>query len=195
VNRRDAVRALAAGGLGAAAAPWVVSLSAFARSQADHAHALVAADLQAGAAWRPQVLTAHQLATVSALSELIIPQTDTPGAKAALVDRFIDSVLKDAPPADRAKFLRGLDWMDARSKALFGRDVVSASPAQQGELLTKLAAEPSAEAAAGVDFFKAIKSMTITGYYTTEIGLMQELGDDGQLMLPQFTGCTHPEHQ
>jgi hypothetical protein len=37
--------------------------------------------------------------------------------------------------------------------------------------------------------------MTINGYYTTQIGLRQELGDDGQLFLAQFPGCTHPEHQ
>ena len=48
---------------------------------------------------------------------------------------------------------------------------------------------------AGVQFFRAIKSMTIDGYYTTEIGLRQELGDNGQLFLPQFAGCDHPEHQ
>jgi hypothetical protein len=46
-----------------------------------------------------------------------------------------------------------------------------------------------------VAFFRAIKSMTITGYYTTEIGLRQELGDDGRMMLGAFEGCTHPEHQ
>jgi hypothetical protein len=37
--------------------------------------------------------------------------------------------------------------------------------------------------------------MTITGYYSTEIGLRKELGDDGQLVQAEFTGCTHPEHQ
>ena len=37
--------------------------------------------------------------------------------------------------------------------------------------------------------------MTITGYYTTQIGLQQELGDDGKLVLAEFKGCTHPEHQ
>ena len=46
----------------------------------------------------------------------------------------------------------------------------------------------------GVDFFQSIKSMTITGYYTSEIGLRQELGDDGQLFFTEFKGCTHPEH-
>ena len=37
--------------------------------------------------------------------------------------------------------------------------------------------------------------MTINVYYTSEIGLHQELGDDGVLFMPQFLGCTHPEHQ
>ena len=37
--------------------------------------------------------------------------------------------------------------------------------------------------------------MTIDGYYTSEIGLRKELGDNGQLFLPQFQGCDHNEHQ
>ena len=66
---------------------------------------------------------------------------------------------------------------------------------QQVDLLTRLSVEGSQEDAAGVQFFTAIKSMTISGYYSTEIGLRQELGNDGVLFLPVFTGCTHPEHQ
>jgi hypothetical protein len=46
----------------------------------------------------------------------------------------------------------------------------------------------------GVEFFRAIKGMTISGYYTTEIGLRQELGDDGRLVFTEFAGCDHPEH-
>jgi hypothetical protein len=46
-----------------------------------------------------------------------------------------------------------------------------------------------------VDFFAAMMSMTITGYYTSEIGMRDELGDNGQLFLPSYDGCTHPEHQ
>jgi hypothetical protein len=195
LNRRDALRTIAAGGLGvAASAGWVEGLTAFARERAAHAHTTLAADLQA-AAWTPKALNGHQLATVATLAELIIPQTDTPGAKGALVDRFIDSVLQDAQPAERSRFLNGLTWLDARSTALFGKDFVSATATEQVDLLTKLSAERPSEERAGVDFFNAIKSMTITGYYTSEIGLSQELGDDGRLMLAEFTGCTHPEHQ
>jgi hypothetical protein len=196
IARRDALRQLAAGGIGAAAsALWVDELCAFARQQAGHAHAIIAAGTQAAAAWAPKTLDKHQLDTVATLSELIIPQTDTPGAKATLVDRFIDSILAEAPPAERTSFVKGLAWMDARSKALFGKDVISATPAQQTELLTTLSAANSREPRAGVDFFNAIKSLTITGYYTSEVGLRQELGDDGVLAQATFVGCTHPEHQ
>ena len=72
------------------------------------------------------------------LSELIIPKTDTPGAKAALVDRFIDMLLDGAERSDRERFLSGLAWLDARSEALYGSNFVAASPAQQVGLLTKL---------------------------------------------------------
>jgi hypothetical protein len=47
----------------------------------------------------------------------------------------------------------------------------------------------------GIDFFKAIKGLTITGYYTSEIGMKQELGDDGQLFFLEYPGCTHPQHK
>jgi hypothetical protein len=75
--------------------------------------------------------------------------------------------------------------------------VAGASAAELTTVVTPLAVEgtPVPADAPGVAFFRAIKSMTITGYYTTEIGLRQELGDDGRMMLGAFEGCTHPEHQ
>jgi glucoside 3-dehydrogenase (cytochrome c) hitch-hiker subunit len=195
VNRRDALRRLAAGGLGAAAAPfWVETLGALAREQAAHAHAASAKAVQSATPWAPKVLNRHQVETVATLSELIIPETDTPGAKAALVDRFVDAILLEAGPAERQRFVRGLAWLDSRSAALFKKDFISASPAQQTDLLTRLSAQKSVEARTGVDFFAAIKVMTITGYYSSEIGLRQELGDDGVLAQATFVGCTHPEH-
>ena len=195
VNRRDALRRIAVGGIGAVtSAMWVENLSALARVQAEHVHTALAT-AQSTAAWTPKVLSAQQHQTVAALVELIIPQTTTPGAKAALVDRFIDTLLDGAEPADRERFLGGLAWLDARSQALYRGTFVSASPVQQAELLTRLSTGASAEDRAGEEFFTAIKSMTITGYYTSEIGLREELGDNGQLFLPAFEGCTHPEHQ
>jgi hypothetical protein len=196
IGRRQALRALASGAVTAVASTsWVESLTALAREQA-HAHTASAAVV--AQSWSPRTLTARQNDLVVAVTELIIPETDTPGAKGTNVNRFIDHVLTDAQPEVRASFVRGLSWIDARSRALFkSKDFLGASPEQQTTLLTRLSAEgnPDKEEATGRDFFQAIKSMTINGYYTTEIGLRKELGDSGQLFLPQFQGCDHPEHQ
>jgi hypothetical protein len=196
IGRRQAIRSLASGAVATVAtASWVESLTALARQQA-HAHAATAAI--AAQTWAPRTLTAHQNEQVVALSELIIPATDTPGARAANVNRFVDQVLTDADPKVRASFVQGLSWIDARSRALFNaKDFLGASAEQQTTLLTRLSADgnPNKEEAIGRDFFQAIKSMTINGYYTSEIGLRKELGDSGQLFLPQFQGCDHKEHQ
>jgi hypothetical protein len=188
-----ALRALATGAAAAASSGWVDSLSTL---SAQHAHSPASQTAIAAQNWTPSVLDTHQNETVVTLTELIIPQTDTPGAKATGVNRFVDAVLQKAKPAERDSFVRGLAWLDARSRQLFRNDFVSVTPAQQTKLLTELSHdEVPTELRAGADFFRAIKSMTIDGYYTTEIGLRQELGDNGQLFLPQFGGCDHPEHQ
>ena len=197
LDRRQALRTLAFGGIGAVAAPaWAETLAEIARDHADHAHTAVAAAAEA-APWAPKVFDAHQNETVVVLSEMIIPQTDTPGAKAAKVNEFVDLVLDDASESDRKQFLKGLAWMDARAQELFGADFVSAAPEQQTALLTILASAKNKafEDQAGIDFFNAIKGLTITGYYTSEIGMKQELGDDGQLFFLEYPGCTHPQHK
>jgi gluconate 2-dehydrogenase gamma chain len=197
ISRRSALRGLAAG-TGAATALWLDRLTLLAQDPAMHTHVAAAATAQAAAApFTPKALSPAQLETVATLAELIIPTTDTPGAKTALVDRFIDNVMANALPADKERFLTGLAWMDTRSSALYGKPFTGATPAQQTELLTKLAAASghAADDAPGVPFFNAMKQMTISGYYSTKIGLEQELGDNGQLFTAVFEGCTHKEHQ
>jgi Gluconate 2-dehydrogenase subunit 3 len=194
LNRREALRRLAAGAVGAATSPtWGETLIALAR---DHAHTQAVSGAMTAARWTPKLLTAHQNATIVALTELIIPQTDTPGAKAVNVNRFIDWVLSQAPPAERDKFVSGLTWLDEQSRSHYQKDFVSASGEQQTALLTPLAEEAdAAKESTGAQFFQAIKSMTISGYYATQVGLQQELGDDGVMVWAVFKGCDHPEHQ
>lgn len=192
VDRRVALRTIAAGMGGAASALWVTDLVALADQHTVHAHLL--ATTPQGSAWTPAVLSAAQLETVGVLVELIIPTTDTPGARTALVDRYVDGVLSTASTRTRTAFIDGLGWLDARSRALHNEAFDKATPEQQVDLLTRLAADDSREEAMGVQFFAAIKSMTISGYYSTEIGLREELGNDGVLFLPSYPGCTHSEH-
>lgn len=195
LNRRQALTQLVAGVVGVASMPmWVESLCAQARAEA-HSHAAQAA--VTASTWTPAVLTPRQNEAVIALTELIIPATDTPGAKAALVNRFVDHVLSTSAAKERSEFIEGLTWLDDRCRARVGKDVAGATTAELTDVVTPLAAEGAGAAAdaRGIAFFRAIKSMTVTGYYTTEIGLRQELGDDGRMVLAAFEGCTHPEHQ
>jgi hypothetical protein len=94
-----------------------------------------------------KTLTPDQNATVTTIAELIIPQTDTPGAKAAKVNEFIDLILSewyDEPTT--ARFLAGLADVDRRSQTSFGKKFVACSEADQKKLLTLLDAESIAAA-------------------------------------------------
>lgn len=145
--------------------------------------------------WTPTLLTPHQDRTVAEITELIIPQTDTAGAKAAGVDQFIDAVIADADAAERDRFLQGLDWIDARARERYGTDFVSSTSEQRTALIARVAAPTAGTPAVGVEFFKNIKALTITGYYTSKIGMREELGDDGRTAFADYVGCTHPEHK
>ncbi len=136
-------------------------------------------------------LNAHQNDTVVAMTEVIIPATGTPGAKAARVNEFIDVILTDwATPEERQKFLAGLAGVDTQSEILFGRMFVEAAPQQQLALLQAMddaidwahdprvagpeAADPYDRQLQG-EFFRVFKTITIHGYYTSEIGFTKEL--------------------
>jgi len=148
--------------------------------------------------WKPLFFDEHQNETVVVLTELIIPQTDTPGAKAALVNRFIDLLLSDEDASKQKAFFEGLAWIDARSLSLHSKPFVELSPEQQTAMLSSIA-EPGnsrPEDQAGVRFFQELKEATIYGYYTSQAGMEQELHYGGGDYHTEFPGaCNHPEHQ
>jgi gluconate 2-dehydrogenase gamma chain len=118
------------------------------------------------------VFTAEQRALVTALSERVIPTTDTPGAIAAEVPAYIEKLLADwAMPEDRKPIIAGLTAIDARSRQDYKVPAAKAKPAQQDALLT-LAMEDKFPG--GEKFFEMFRQMVVTGYYTSEIGITQE---------------------
>jgi hypothetical protein len=143
--------------------------------------ALYAATLEvrarATAPARTAFLDPHQHALVDQISELIIPATDTPGARAALVADFVDVIVGEWYHDDeRAAFLRGLADVDSRAQADFTRGFLELTEAQQTAILTGLEAEARAmPPGSPPPFFSRIKGMTLFGYYTSEIGSTQEL--------------------
>lgn len=148
--------------------------------------------------WKPVFFDEHQNETVIALTELIIPQTDTPGAKAALVNRFIDLWLNDEESDKQKSAIEGLAWMDGRSMMLHAKPFVQLSPDEQTALLTPLADRnnKSPDDEPGVRFFEELKDFTIFGYYSSQPGLDEELQYAGDDYHAEFPGaCTHPDHQ
>jgi len=177
MQRREVIRLL----LGTAALPLLPREVLALLSQ-------VHSDLPAGAALK--TLNPHQDATVTTIAELILPQTETPGAKAVRVNEFIDLILTEwYEDEDRTKFLTGLANVDTQSRDLFGKDFVDCAGAQQKQLLTALDQELTEMRQADVysshrrrrellgdkSFFHAIKQLTLVGYFTSEEGAKQAL--------------------
>jgi gluconate 2-dehydrogenase gamma chain len=89
--------------------------------------------------WAAGLFDPHQRATVAAIAERIIPETDTPGAAAARVHEFIELIVTEHyGDHERAGFIDGLKDVDRRSRARVGRAFVEAEPAQQHEILGAL---------------------------------------------------------
>ena len=158
---------------------------------------------QTSAGYGLRTLTPHQNAIVVAMIDLLIPATDTPGAKAARVNEFMDVILTDwATAEESARFLAGLDDVDTQANALFGKSFLEASPTQQSAMLQVLDdsvdwlhSRPSHPAVSPDrdfnqlrgEFFRSFKLMTIHGYYTSEIGQTQEL--KREIIPGAFHGC------
>jgi glucoside 3-dehydrogenase (cytochrome c) hitch-hiker subunit len=140
-----------------------------------------------------QVLDPHQSETVATIAEMIIPATDTPGARAAQVHRFIDLLLAEwAPEDNRKRFLEGLADVDARARAASAKDFLAATDAQRAAIVTALDAEAQERRRGKGDapphFFEHMKFLTVYGYCTSEVGATAEL--HYEVIPGSFDGCT-----
>jgi hypothetical protein len=106
---------------------------------------------------------------------MIIPRSDTPGAKDAGAHLIIDSMLA-GQRTHAAAFRKGL------------APFVKLDNAKRLERLTALHQSKD-------EFFRTLKDMTVDAYYSTREGLVTELGWSGYTAMAEFKGCTHPEHQ
>ena len=136
--------------------------------------------------------TSQQRETIEALSELIIPTTDTPGAITAGVPEFIELIVAEwYDTEDRERFMLGLTEVDERTQALAGVVFSQSEADTQTKILSALEAEGRtrimSEEDAPSSFFQQFRGLVLSGYYSSEIGLRQEL-----LYQPipgRFDGC------
>jgi hypothetical protein len=190
MHRRQALRLLAS----AAALP-LLSREAFSLFQEVHDQ------LRAQAALK--TLNPHQNDTVTTIAEIIIPQTSTPGAKAARVNEFIDLILTDwYDEEEKSTFMTGLANVDVRTRELHGKDFIQCGEKQQAEILAALDDDMASRAEDArrrrthppeKNFFFMMKQLTLVGYYTSQIGFEQEL--HGEIIPSRHAGCVPLEEE
>jgi hypothetical protein len=204
MNRRDLLRA---GVLTGAAAALRPSMSAAQNPTAavqtneltPAQRGVDASNDLAAANWKPMFFDEHQNETLIVLSDLIIPVTDTPGAKAALVNRYIDLVLAAEASQNQRAFLNSLSYLDGESMRRYKTAFRYLPPSDQNDLLHGLAYSSAGsgwtgEAATpnpGHEHFELLKQRIGIAYYNSEIGTTRELGWDGNFTHGTYEGCGH----
>lgn len=158
MNRREVLRVLA----GAAVIPVLAPFSPEARLAMGRAlHARLP-----GQSLR--TLNPQQNAVVTRIADLILPETDTPGAASVKVNQFIDLLLTEwYQPADRDRLLVGLSDLDTRSRQAHGVPFIELSPPDQTTLLESLDGRDGVKGSAE-DAFASLKDLTVYGYFTSE---------------------------
>jgi hypothetical protein len=192
MQRREVLKLLAGGAVTTALSP---SLMAHFRE----------AQAQVGTAYKLRTLSPQQNAQVMAMIDLIIPATDTPGAKGARVNEFIDVILTEwANDSERQAFSSGLADVDKHSDTLFGKSFTDTSVEQQTALLREIDDIAMARHAAHRarhgntipedrdkqlegNFWDVFKGITLHGYYTSEIAFTQE--EKLQIIPGAYHGC------
>ena len=175
MNRRELLQRVAVLMGGAISAPAVLAV-------------LNGCSPKPGASWQPLFLSKEEGAVVETVADLIIPRTDTPGAREVGVPAFIDVILKDVYPSeDQARFVSGLKDFDAEAERAHGKPFLELQPAQQLSFLQQAhdaaaAAEREQDAAGQVPtsqrkrpFVLMMKELTLLGFFTSQVGVTQVL--------------------
>ena len=180
VSRRTALRAIGTGIGTVAALPWLSDegLLAFARIQ------------ETNAASEPRVLSRSQFETLEALVDAIIPSDDrSPGAKQARVADYVDLLLSESDRELALQWIGGVAALDADAMSRFGEPFSRLGAGQIDTILQAISRNEKAPQTPLETFFVMAKQATIRGYYTSKIGIHEELRYKGNQFLKEFVGC------
>lgn len=127
------------------------------------------------------LLTARQVAFLDEVAETIIPTTDTPGAKAANVGAFMNTMVTACyAAADQQVFLDGIAKIDKLSQQQFSKGFLLLTAAEQTTLLDQInntlkAYNHTKKEEDPTHYFAMVKQLTLLGYFSAEIGATQAL--------------------
>lgn len=206
-TRRDALRQIA---LGLTAAGAAMELDAQA---AQHVHSAAVADSKGGK-YTPKVFSAHEWATVTRLSEIVVPADARSGSAVdAGAPAFIDLLCSQNEELT-AIFTGGISWLDAEMRRRVKKEFVTATPAEQTGLLDAIVAaertvqaksaetalfaraqqykgfsgytvNPGSDLAPGVRFFDWARRLIVDAYYTSPVGI-QDVNYIGNQVLSKY---------
>jgi len=135
----------------------------------------------------PSFFTRDEHRLLDEASELILPATArSPGARAARVADYLDLVVAHSPAETQQAWRRELAALDTLARDMRGQGFIALDDAGRRALFDALCTreqQPEDDAARG---FVRLKRATIDAYYSTAIGLRQELGYLGPQMLAEF---------
>jgi hypothetical protein len=126
-----------------------------------------------------QLFSDLDVALLDEVADTILPDTKTPGAKAAEVGAFIARMVQDTYDSrEQAVFRDGLETLERESRRQSGSGFMESSPAQRLALLARLDLEAieytrRPESGDRPHYFRMIKELTLLGYFTSEIGCTQ----------------------
>jgi hypothetical protein len=174
--------------LGAAALPLAAIAAEIPQAKTDAATAPPVGQEHTSAA---HFFTPAEHALVDELTETIIPaDSHSGGAKAAKVVDTIDKFLReDYDDSKRTLWREGLRLIDVMSQHYCGKTFVNASPEERIAVLTVLSEHTKATDLTEVKFFNDLKEMTVLCYYTSKIGIHDELEYKGNRILQEYVGC------
>ncbi|MGH9612088.1 MAG: gluconate 2-dehydrogenase subunit 3 family protein [Bryobacteraceae bacterium] len=171
MERREILRLISL----SAIAPAVASASVCAS-----AHAAISKE-----PYRLRFFTAEESKALDEAMEIIIPADGhSPGAHAAKVNLFVDWMVDNSGSDIKKRWRSGLLRLREQT-----------AESSIGAVLAKAASNEEHPVSELDGFFVILKQMAVDGYYTSEIGIHQDMQYQGNDYLLRFPGCTHPEHQ
>ncbi len=131
---------------------------------------------------------------IEELSETIIPaDSHSGGAKAAKVADYVEQVLHESNDDNRrSNWHEGLRLVNLMSQHYNGKSFVDSSSEERIAVLTVLSDNDQMTEIAEIRFFRDLKNLTIQGYYTSKIGIHDDLEYRGNRILVEYVGCDDP---
>lgn len=139
--------------------------------------------------WKPLFFTDEEILLISEVAEIIMPKTDTPGAKDAGCEKYIDAAVAGFYTKDEQnQFRNGLNIFHDKAKNKFSKSFMALNPNEMEKVLDLVVEDMKAQSNDQKHIFQSMKELTIMGYCTSEVGALGGLLDYRPVPGP-YQGC------